>query len=175
MNGTHSKPSTTITPVAMRPKFTSCFSLAVGPNLLVEVERHQRGRGVEHRSHAAHQRGQQRCDHQSDQSRGQQIDDQRRERDVAIGDFARRIEREQVADRARTRSARAAPAGTPAGFSGSPRKLCLPWRVLRPSRDSTRCTITWSVHQYQMPRIGAPKKMPVHGKSGSLAGLIMWK
>ncbi len=24
--------------------------------------------------------------------------------------------------------------------------------------------MTWSVHQYHMPRIGAPKKMPVHGK-----------
>ena len=41
--------------------------------------------------------------------------------------------------------------------------------------DSTRCTITWSVHQYQMPRIGAPRKMPVHGNSGWLAGFIMLK
>ena len=41
--------------------------------------------------------------------------------------------------------------------------------------ESTRCTITWSVHQYQIPRIGAPRKIPVHGKSGSLIGLIMWK
>ena len=30
---------------------------------------------------------------------------------------------------------------------------------------STRCTMCWSVHQYQIPRIGAPKTMPVHGKS----------
>ena len=40
---------------------------------------------------------------------------------------------------------------------------------------STRCTIIWSVHQYQMPRIGAPKKMPVHGNAASVDGLIMWK
>ena len=30
MNGTHSTPSTTSTPVAARPKFTSCRSLACG-------------------------------------------------------------------------------------------------------------------------------------------------
>ncbi len=41
--------------------------------------------------------------------------------------------------------------------------------------ESTRWTMTWSVHQYQMPRIGAPKKMPVQGKLESDAGLIMWK
>jgi hypothetical protein len=40
---------------------------------------------------------------------------------------------------------------------------------------SARWTITWSVHQYQIPRIGAPRKMPVHGKSGWLDGFIMWK
>src|SRR5580765_1833071 len=39
--------------------------------------------------------------------------------------------------------------------------------------DSTRCTITWSVHQYQMPKIGAPRKIPVHGYDGSDIGLIM--
>src|SRR5947199_6748367 len=31
---------------------------------------------------------------------------------------------------------------------------------------STRCTICWSVHQYQTPRIGAPNTMPVQGKLG---------
>ena len=36
--------------------------------------------------------------------------------------------------------------------------------------DSTRCTMNWSVHQYQTPRIGAPKRMPVQGKSGSDIG-----
>src|SRR5439155_16804946 len=31
---------------------------------------------------------------------------------------------------------------------------------------STRCTICWSVHQYQTPRIGEPNTMPVQGKLG---------
>jgi hypothetical protein len=30
--------------------------------------------------------------------------------------------------------------------------------------------MNWSVHQYQTPRIGAPKRIPVQGKFGSLAG-----
>ena len=41
--------------------------------------------------------------------------------------------------------------------------------------DSTRWTMNWSVHQYQTPRIGAPKRMPVHGKSGSDIGFHMSK
>ena len=40
---------------------------------------------------------------------------------------------------------------------------------------STRCTMCWSVHQYQMPRIGAPNTMPVHGKSGWLIGFHIEK
>ena len=35
---------------------------------------------------------------------------------------------------------------------------------------STRCTMNWSVHQYQIPRIGAPNRIPVQGKSGSDIG-----
>ena len=33
----------------------------------------------------------------------------------------------------------------------------------------------WSVHQYQNAMIGAPKSIPVHGKSGSLIGLNILK
>src|SRR5690242_740628 len=40
---------------------------------------------------------------------------------------------------------------------------------------STRCTMCWSVHQYQMPRIGAPNTMPVHGKLGWLIGFHIEK
>src|SRR5258708_1032379 len=28
--------------------------------------------------------------------------------------------------------------------------------------ESTRCTITWSAHQYHRPTMGAPKKIPAH-------------
>ena len=41
--------------------------------------------------------------------------------------------------------------------------------------ESTRWTITWSVHQYQIPRIGAPRKIPVQGNSGWSMGFIMLK
>ena len=33
--------------------------------------------------------------------------------------------------------------------------------------------MNWSVHQYHTPNIGAPNRMPVHGKLGSLAGFHM--
>ena len=36
--------------------------------------------------------------------------------------------------------------------------------------ESTRWTMNWSVHQYQTPTTGRPKRMPVHGKFGSDAG-----
>lgn len=35
--------------------------------------------------------------------------------------------------------------------------------------------MNWSVHQYHTPRIGAPKRIPVHGKLGSVAGFHMSK
>ncbi len=33
--------------------------------------------------------------------------------------------------------------------------------------ESVRCTMNWSVHQYQIPRIVVPKTSPVQGKCGS--------
>ncbi len=44
-----------------------------------------------------------------------------------------------------------------------------------PFADSTRWTMNWSVHQYQTPRIGAPNRIPVHGKFGWVAGSHMSK
>ncbi len=44
-----------------------------------------------------------------------------------------------------------------------------------PCADSTRWTMNWSVHQYQTPRIGAPKRIPVQGKLGCDAGSHMSK
>ena len=52
-------------------------------------------------------------------------------------------------------------------FSQAPRMV--PRRAFRiPFAASTRCTMNWSVHQYQTARIGAPKRMPVQGNSGWL-------
>ena len=46
-----------------------------------------------------------------------------------------------------------------------------PFRALVMSfADKARCTIYWSVHQYQIPNIGAPNNIPVQGYSVSLAG-----
>ena len=51
-----------------------------------------------------------------------------------------------------------------------------PRRALSPFfAASTRWTMNWSVHQYQTPRIGAPSRMPVHGKLGSVTGFHMSK
>ena len=44
-----------------------------------------------------------------------------------------------------------------------------------PRAESARWTMNWSVHQYQTAMIGAPKAMPVHGKSGSDIGFHMSK
>ena len=45
----------------------------------------------------------------------------------------------------------------------------VPRRALSmPLAASTRCTMNWSVHQYQTARMGAPNRMPVHGNSGWL-------
>src|SRR5690554_6755574 len=48
-----------------------------------------------------------------------------------------------------------------------PRRDCF---MSRP--ESTRCSINWSVHQYQKPIMADPRITPVHGKSGSLGDRI---
>ena len=42
--------------------------------------------------------------------------------------------------------------------------------ILRLRAASVRCTMYWSVHQYQSPTMGAAKSMPGQGKSGSFQG-----
>src|ERR1051325_8367635 len=40
---------------------------------------------------------------------------------------------------------------------------------------STRCTMCWSVHQYQVPRSGAPNTIAAHGNSGWFLGFHIEK
>ena len=45
--------------------------------------------------------------------------------------------------------------------------------VASSSAASTRCTMYWSVHQYQRPTMGGVSTMPSHGNSGSSSGFHM--
>ena len=57
-------------------------------NLLVKIQRDHRRRRIEHRTHGPHERRQERCNHQTHDSRGQEIHDQCGKRNIAVGNLA---------------------------------------------------------------------------------------
>ena len=147
-----------------------------GAELFIEVERdHGRG-GIEDGAHRAHQRGQQRGDHQSHEAGRKKIYDRGGESDITVGDRAihdgkeLRIQREcdNPGNYEKEHWKNLQETGKNcAGFG-----MALVSRREDPLDDDLVGTPVRSKCQESEHR----RKIPVHGKSGSEIGLTMpWK
>ena len=126
-------------------------------------------RRVEHRRQRAHERSQQPRHHEPANPDGEKDTDEGGQRLVGSRQLQLAPLRQGVRDDPRNDEDEQRQQLEEAGEDRARAGRC-PRRA-----DSTRWTMNWSVHQYQTPRIGAPNRMPVHGKSGSDIGFHMSK